>query len=248
MIKTLIVEDENLSAETLKNYLLEYCSSDLKIIGIAPSVKDAVELIGQEKPDLVFLDVLLADGTGFDILKTVKNKAFRVIFITGLEQYAIEAFRFHAAYYLLKPVNVDELIESVMLVKKDIEDELDFRNLKALINHTLQQPAELNELYIRHHKGFDVLKTNEVICCQADGSCTYFFMSTGKKVISSKSLGFYEELLIEKEFLRVHHSWLINRKHVTGYQNDGVISLTGKISVPLGDAYRKKFLQQFKNF
>jgi two-component system, LytTR family, response regulator len=247
MIKTLIVEDENLSAETLKNYLLEYCSSDLEIIGIAQTVKESTELIRKEKPDLVFLDVLLADGTGFDILNKVKNTVFRVIFTTGYDQFALEAFQFHAAHYLLKPLNVDDLTESVEMVIKEIQEDHDSQNLKALLAHSLQQTGELNELYIRHQKGFEVLKTDDIIYCRADGSCTFFHMEGNKKVISSKPLGHYEDLLKDRDFVRVHHSYLVNRKHITGYSNEGVIALTGNISVPLGDTYRKKFLQQFRN-
>jgi two-component system, LytTR family, response regulator len=247
MIKTLIVEDEKISATTLQNYLKDYCDPSIDIIGIASSVKEASEMIRKEKPDLIFLDVRLGDGSGFDILKEFKKPAFRVIFTTGFDQYALEAFRFHAVNYLLKPVSVDELTEAVDLVVAQISKEHDYRNISAMLDHLPKTHGNIDELYIRHHIGFDVLKINEIIYCQADGGCTYFYTSAGKKIVSSKSLGYYEDLLTDKNFIRVHHSYLVNRQHINGYHHEGVIQVTGKMSVPLGDVYRKKFLEQYRN-
>jgi two-component system, LytTR family, response regulator len=247
MIRTLIVEDEKLSGITLQNYLLDFCKDDIEIIGITPTVAEAVTIIRKEKPDLVFLDVLLADGSGFDILRQIKNPGFRVIFTTGYDHFALDALRFHAAHYLLKPISVDALIESVEMVQKEINEESDYRNIKALLHKTMERDEKFEELYIRHHKGFDVLKINEITHCQADGGCTFVFLSTGKKTISTKPLGHFEDLLNNRNFIRVHHSYLVHRKYITGFQNEGVITLSGNISVPLGDAYRKKFMQHFQN-
>jgi two-component system, LytTR family, response regulator len=247
MIKTLIVEDEKISAITLQNYLKEYCDTSIEITGIASTVKEASEMIRKEKPDLIFLDVLLGDGSGFDILKEFKKPEFRVIFTTGFDQYALEAFKFHAVNYLLKPVSVDELIEAVDLVVAQISKEHDYRNISALLDHLPKTHSNIDELYIRHHKGFDVLKINDIVFCQSDGGCTFFYTPAGKKIVSSKSLGHFEELLKDRNFIRVHHSYLVNRQHIIGYHHEGVISLTGKNSVPLGDVYRKKFLEHYRN-
>lgn len=170
-----------------------------------------------------------------------------MIFTTGYDHFALDALKFHAAHYLLKPLNVDELVESVRMVEKEINEETDFRNIRDLIDRIPEQGAKFEELYIRHLKGFDVLKICEIIYCQADGACTFFHRTNGNKVISTKSLGHYEEILKDNGFIRVHHSYLVNRKHVAGFNSEGVISLTGKVSVPSGDAYRRKFLQQFRN-
>ena len=246
-LKTIIVDDEKPSREALGRYITDYCG-DVSILESCSSVNSAYEAIQKHTPHLVFLDIEMPEKNGFELLQMFNPINFKVIFITAFAEYAIKAFRFSATDYLLKPVMVDELVEAVNKVRSELIRETGNLNIQKLIENLAGQKDEFRQLVISDSSGFKVLEIADIILCEADGYCTYFFLSTGEKITSSKNLKHYEELLANQGFLRVHNSYMINIGHIKSYSNQGDIMLTRNLSSPLGNAFKQKFLERFKKW
>jgi len=242
MLRTIVIDDEKLSREVLYNYLKEYCT-DIEVIAKASSVKTAYKAIRKFSPDLIFLDIEMADGKGFDLLTLFDRIDFKIIFVTAYSDYAVKAFRFSAVDYLLKPVKIDELRDAVERVKILNNHVPDSRNLTALINNIKTGSKVMPTLVIPHLKGFEVLKIHEIIMCQAEGYCTNLYLTGNRKVISSKNLKHFNSLLEDHNFIRVHHSYLVNVNHVTSFTRQGEIILTGGVKASLGDSYKTDFVK-----
>ena len=195
MIRTIVVDDEKPSREVLCNYLKEFCP-DVEIVASASSLKTAFKSIRKKNPDVVFLDIEMADGKGFDLLKLFDRIDFKVIFVTAYSDYAIKAFRFNAIDYLLKPVKIDELQMAVDKVRKANNDNNSYpEQLATLLKNLAEGNGNHDTITISHLKGFEVLKICDIIMCTADSYCTNFYLTGKRKVISSKNLKQYEELL-----------------------------------------------------
>jgi two-component system LytT family response regulator len=244
MIRSVIVDDEKPSREVLHNYLRDYCP-DVEVVAAANSVKSAVKIIKKLEPELVFLDIELGDGKGFDLLESFENPGFRVIFITAYSEFAVKAFRFSAADYLLKPVKVDELKEAVEKVKNIYGKSISPDTFKILLKNLSDSGSSFSTLVVPHIKGFEVLRTADIIMCRADGYCTNFYLTGERKVVSSKNLKQYEDLLSGDNFLRVHHSFIVNLTHVCSYTKQGEIILTDGNRASIGDAYKESFTRRF---
>ena len=245
MIRTIIVDDEQPARELLKSALNEYCE-DIEIAGLANSAKSAYALILLHKPDLIFLDVEMPNGSGFDLLKKFRTIDFKVIFVTAFYEYAVKAFRFSATDYLLKPVAIHELIESIDKVRNEINHKVGNRNIEELIRISSNPALSFQQITIPDKRGFRVLNIREIIRCEAEGYCTLFYLSGGKRITSSKNLKFYEEILEEKGFLRVHNSHLVNLEHIAGFDHEGIILLSDNQTAPLGNTYKKRFTERFQ--
>jgi two-component system, LytTR family, response regulator len=244
MIRSVIVDDEKPSREVLCNYIRDFCP-DVEIVATAGSLKTAIKIIRKVDPDLVFLDIELGDGKGFDLLESFENPGFRVIFITAYSEFAVKAFRFSAADYLLKPVKVDELKEAVEKVKNINGNSFSSDTFKVLLKNLSDASPSFSTIVVPHIKGFEVLKTSEIILCRADGYCTNFHLTGQRKVVSSKNLKQYEDLLPGDNFMRVHHSFIVNLTHVSSYSKQGEILLTESNKASLGDAYKENFTRRF---
>jgi len=240
MIRAIVIDDEKPSREVLCNYLEEFCP-EVDIVVTAGSVSSAYKAIRKYNPDLIFLDIELGDGKGFDLLKMFDRIDFRIIFVTAYSEYAVKAFRYSAVDYLLKPIKIDELREAVGKVQSRDGNSLNSENISALLKNINSTPVSTPTLVIPHLKGFEVLKISDIIMCRADGYCTNFHLTGNRKIISSKNLKQYEDLLPEHNFIRVHHSFLINLNHVCSFTKQGEIVLTEDIKASLGDAYKDGF-------
>jgi two-component system LytT family response regulator len=241
MIKAIVVDDEKPSREVICNYLSDYCE-DIHVIARASSVKTAFKAIKKHNPDLVFLDIELGDGKGFDLFPMFEKINFKVVFITAYSEYAIQAFRVNAIDYLLKPVKIDELAAAVEKVRNSGNIDIESQKIAALIQNISGTASLQPVIVIPHIKGFEVLKIDELIMCKADGYCTEFYLTGKRKVVSSKNLKQYVEILKENNFMRVHHSYLINLNYVCSYTRQGEIELTEGNKAFLGDSFRKEFL------
>lgn len=244
MIRAIVIDDEKPSRDVMCNYLTEYCE-DIEVVATAGSVKSAYKTIKKHSPDLIFLDIELGDGKGFDLLDMFDKSEFRVVFVTAYSEHAVKAFRFSAVDYLLKPVKIDELIDAVNKVKNFNGTSLNSQNMTALFKNFNTSPQAIPTLVIPHIKGFEVLKISDIIMCKADGYCTNFFLSSNRKIVSSKNLKQYEELLSEYNFIRVHHSYIVNLNHICSYTKQGEIVLSDGIKASLGDAYKDSFTRRF---
>jgi two-component system, LytTR family, response regulator len=245
MIKCVIVDDELPARECLKNYLGEYCP-DVEVIAQADSVKAALAAILKHQPGLVFLDVEMPNGNGFDLLRQISRINFHIIFVTAYEEYAVMAFRFSATDFLLKPLNIKELIEAVDKVRGEISRQIDLTNIEALLQMTRFGTDRYRKLVVPNNEGFRVVPFDDIISCEANGYCTIFHIRGDQKQVTSRNLKYYDEFLSREGFQRVHNSFLINLQHVSSYSSEGLISLTEGQYAPLGNTYKKKFLEYFE--
>ena len=226
-MKCIIVDDEAKSRSMLKTLCENYCDG-LSICALAASVSEAIELIAEHAPDLVFLDIRMPVKSGFDLLEYYDTIPFEVIFTTAYDQYALRAFKYSAVDYLLKHIAVDELKAAVerarsMLGHGEKTEQLNL--LKEAINN-----EKINKIALITLDGFTFVRFNEIVRCEAQGNYTSVFLSNGNSLLITKTLKHYEEILVEKMFFRIHKSHLINlnfvRRFIRGKQglvemNDG---------------------------
>ena len=244
MIRALVVDDEAPSRDVICNYLRDFCT-DIEVAATASSVKTAYRAIQKHDPDIVFLDIEMPDGKGFDLLKMFSKINFRVIFVTAYSEYAIKAFRVNAADYLLKPVKIDELTAAVEKIRQENRWNQDAGKLTALIRSMTENAQHQPTIIVSNIKGFEVLKISEIIMCKADGYCTNFYLMGNRKVQSSKNLKQYEDMLSEHNIIRVHHSYLVNISHIQSFTRQGEILLSEKHKASLGDSFRNNFMSVF---
>jgi two-component system LytT family response regulator len=214
MIKVVLVDDKPLNIEILHAFLTQYCPA-VNIIGSALTIEDAYNLIKQKKPALVFLDIELTDGTGFDLLKRFKNVDFEVIFTTAYNQYAIQAFRENAVDYLLKPVDIELLQDAVEKAQKRINLKSTNERIEALLNSSVSQAD--TKISVPTQEGFIFIPVNDIWYCEASGSYSYLHMKSNKKILISLRLKECEGILPAAIFFRVHNSYLVNTQYIRQY-------------------------------
>jgi len=211
-LEAIIVEDETNSREILRNYLAKYCPS-VNLVGEAASIEEAKTLVEKHSLDLVFLDVEMPFGTGFDLLEQLPNRTFETVFVTAYNQYAIDALNSHAAYYLMKPINIDELIKAVDYVTeiRTKEDALEDRVLTPKLNKVD------GKITLPQQDGFQILNVADILYCKADDNYTEIYLEN-KKILVSKTLKYFEEALTKFAFARIHKSYLVNVNEVVKYR------------------------------
>tara|TARA_R110000850_G_scaffold150497_1_gene273290 strand:+ start:209931 stop:210680 length:750 start_codon:yes stop_codon:yes gene_type:complete len=241
-LKAIIVEDETHSLETLKNLLEKFCEG-VEVIGLASSVKEALEVIQKSQPDVVFMDIELQSGTGFDILTQLPEINFEVIFTTAFDQYAIKAVKFSSLDYLLKPIDLEELQQAVEKAKQ-AKNRVEYnQQLKTLLQN-INQP-KLSKICLATADGFEFISTSEILYCEAGGSYTTFVLINGKKLLVSKHLKEYENMLADQHFMRVHNSYLINLKEVKKYvkADGGYIVMNNEDIVSISRGKKDTFIE-----
>jgi two-component system LytT family response regulator len=215
-IKALLIDDEKTSRNVLRSYLQKYCP-DVEILGEAENVTEAVAAIKTFAPHLIFLDVEMPQGNGFDLLEAVGEQPFETIFVTAFDQYAIQALNYSAAYYLLKPVSIDELIQAVDKVRSSIQSQQIKPHARVLLENFQVLNEQQKKLVLPLMEGFEVVKLEEIVSCEAHDNFTDFHFANRPKMMICRTLKFYEELLSQSGFLRVHKSHLVNLHHITKY-------------------------------
>ncbi len=216
MLSAVIVEDELPSREALKNLVEEYCP-DVAIRAAAASVEEGVSLVDRLKPDLLFLDIALNVGTGFDLLEQVQERTFDVIFTTAYEHYALRAIKFSAIDYLLKPIDMEELQAAVEKVFGPAALILCNHQIDTLLHNLQSHNHRRPTITLATAEGLIFVPVHDIIRLEAMGSYTQFYLTNGKKILVSKHLKEYEQLLGEADFCRVHQSHLINLNEVVQY-------------------------------
>lgn len=215
-IHTMIVDDEIAFIKTM--HILMESHPDFKIIGSARSVKEAVEKINKYEPDVVFLDVEMEDGTGFDVLKSIERKDFKVIFVTAFDHYAVEAFRFSAMDYLLKPIISEDLMMALEKVKSALENEKANYQFKVLLENIHSLSKERKKIVLKEMDVHHIVQLDQIIWCTAEGSYTQFFLAGGDSILVSKHLKEFEDLLSPNGFFRVHRSHLVNLNKIKRFE------------------------------
>lgn len=241
-IKSIIVEDEQTARDVLKAYLKKYCPQ-VEVIGEAHNSKDAVEIIKKEQPQLVFLDVEMPYGNAFDVLEGCEGQHFETIFVTAYSEYSMRALNQSAAYYLLKPISIEDLIMAVNKVQEQIAKETLFnRNQIILKNYKEQQPGK-QQVILPTMNGFDVVKMEEMIRLKGNGNFTDIYLTDGSKRMVCRFLKHFEEILPDP-FVRVHKSHIINLGHVVSYQkgSKGFVIMSDDSEVEISASYKQVFL------
>lgn len=244
LIQTVLVDDESNSLEALGILLEKYCP-DVEVIGTAQSVEDAIKTIDDLQPELVFLDIALPDGQGFEVLEQVATRNFEVIFTTAYDQYALTAFEFSAIDYILKPINAEKLQQAVARFQ-ELKGEKDITSRVGVLKDSLKNINE--RIILSSMDGFEVYKISDIIRCEANGSYTTFFIKGGIKVVTSKTLNNFEKLLADKPFARVHSKHLVNlefiKKYISG--RGGYVVFEDGSQVDVSERKKKEFIRLMK--
>ncbi len=245
MIKALIIEDEQKSREMLAMLVQQNCPN-LQLLGSAKNVHEGVEMINSLKPDLIFLDIQMPDGTGFDLLEQVQDKKFEIIFTTATDKHALKAIKYSACDYLLKPLDIDELKQAVDKVSNKQNVAPTMENLQFLIQHLKKADDTYQKITLPTGNAYEIVNIKDIIRCEADASYTHFHLVGGKKLMVSASLKHYEDLLPENEFIRVHHQHLINMNHVTRYlkQDGGYAVMSDGTQIEISRRKKDAFMER----
>jgi two-component system LytT family response regulator len=235
MIKAVVIDDESDSRATLISYLKKYCDS-IEIIGEANSVATGVEKLNEISPDVVFLDIQMPDGSGFDLLEQLPEINFRIIFVTAFDQYAIRAIKFSALDYLLKPIDPVQLIEAVNKLKEKEKDYTIRKKYETLVNNK----NSFEKIALPAFDGIIFVNIKNIVRCKADRNYTIFFMNTGEKILVTRTLKEYDEMLCDLNFYRVHQSHLINLAYVKKYTKGEGGSITMEDGSEIYVARRRK--------
>ncbi len=239
-LKALIVEDEQVSRDILRRYLTKYCPA-VEVLGEAADVEQAYKKLQKLDVDLVFLDVEMPFGTAFDLLDKLPDRDFETVFVTAYEQYARDALNQQAAYYLLKPLEIDELINAVETVRQIREKELAISEVITPI-----ETITSDRITIPTQSGFEVLTIDDIVYCMADNNYTHIHLKNDKKLVS-KTLKHFDDLLTDKGFCRIHKSYLINTAAVTAYNKGkgGSVQL-GAVELPVSPSKKLDLFRYFE--
>jgi two-component system, LytTR family, response regulator len=217
-MKVLIVEDEVKGAKVLQKLLHVYCPQ-VEVLGMAHSVQEGATLITDLQPEVVFLDIEMPDGNGFDLLEKFKERNFQVIFTTAYQNFAIQAFKSHAVSYLLKPIDPDELQDAVARLQVVQKQDHTHRiaNIEQSLRDLLAQHSAPQRLAVHSVDGITYIESDKIIRLEADSNYTHIFLVGGKKITSSKTLKEYETTLSSLRFFRVHHAHIVNLNFIEKY-------------------------------
>lgn len=248
MLKAILVDDEVTSRNVLRDYLRKYCP-DVSVVAEADAVDTALPLIRQHQPDILFLDVEMPRGNGFDLLERLGDDvSFETVFVTAYDHYAIQALNYSAAYYLLKPVSIDDLIAAVEKLKKQREKSSASFHTSVILENIHAATAQQKKIVLPLIEGFEVVKIGDIVCCTAHDNFTDFQFVAKPKMMICRTLKFYEDLLAESGFMRVHKSHLINLEHVAKYHRGkgGEITMSDGSVVPVSPQKKDAFMERFE--
>ncbi|MFC4739496.1 LytR/AlgR family response regulator transcription factor [Flavobacterium ponti] len=251
MIKAILIDDDQNLREGMKG-LLERFAPNIKIIGEADSVATGIEVMDALKPQVVFLDIQLNDGTGFDILEQLaaKNGAIKsnIVFITAHEQYAIKAFRFSALDFLLKPVDPDELQKVIVKIESVLEKTNDYAHIDLLLENIRKKVDNFKRIALSTSDGIHLFDISDIIRCESEDNYTKFYIKNSKPVMISKTLKEYEELLTEHGFERIHQSHLINLNYLKSYikKDGGYVIMADESHLPISQRKRERLQEILK--
>ncbi|NDV56626.1 LytTR family DNA-binding domain-containing protein [Bacteroides sp. 519] len=245
-ITSVIVEDETAAREALKNYLSKYCPQ-IEIIGEAVNCKEAIPLLHKLQPQLVFLDVEMPFGNAFDALEGCKDLYFETIFVTAFSEYSLRALNQSAAYYLLKPVSIEELILAVNKVQQHIMNREIFNRNQIIIENFREPKPEKQQVILPTLEGFEVVKMEEIIRLQGNGNFTDIYLRDKKKKMVCRFLKHFSEIL-PFPFIRVHKSHIINFNCVKSYfkNSGGYVVLEDDTEIEVSPTYKEEVLKLFR--
>ena len=243
-MKAIIVDDEQHCIDRLINLLQHHHAGIVQTVGVAASVKEGLRLIKEQQPDLVFLDIQINDRTGFDLLRECGAINFKVIFTTAYDRFAIQAIKFSAIGYLLKPIDEDDLAEALDKLKQVSTEQT--RQMAGVIENNLHQQVKKKRLTIPTGNELLFLNIEEIIRCHSDVNYTTIYKSDKQKIVVAKTLKEFEELLSDHDFFRIHNSDLINLDYIKSYNKGkgGSVILQDGTELEVSTRRKDEFLKK----
>lgn len=252
MITALLIDDDSNLRNGMKGMLARY-APDIIIVGEADSVQTGVLAIESYKPNVIFLDIQLGDGTGFDILEQLSKKdvtlSSHVVFITAHEQYAVKAFRFSALDYLLKPVDPEDLYKVTDKIKKVLSTSDSFAHIDLLLENIRKKVDKFKRIALSTSDGIHLFEVSDIIRCESQDNYTKFYIKDNKPVLISKTLKEYEDLLSEQGFERIHQSHLINLAYLKSYikKDGGYAVMADNSHLPISQRKKERLQELLKS-
>jgi len=245
MKRIVIIDDEKDARQSLTTLLKTYCQ-DVEICGEAESVEEAFTVICQTKPNCILLDISLDDGTGFDLLDKFSNPNFHVIFITAHDEYALKAFRYHAFDYLLKPIQIDELVNSINRINPEALNDYIPKIQNLLESNKTKQ---FDRITLTSLEGLVFIKVADIIQLESSGSYTHFHLINNEKHLVARPMKDFEDLLPEKSFFKTHQSHIVNLDLVKKYirEDGGQIIMIENSKIPIARRRKEEFLRVLQN-
>ncbi|MEI6436758.1 MAG: LytTR family DNA-binding domain-containing protein [Bacteroidota bacterium] len=242
-MRVVIVDDEDHVRDSLSKLLARHCQQ-ATVVGTACSVAGGIRVVQELRPDLVLLDIQMSDGTGFDLLTSLAPVDFKVIFITAYDQYALQAFRFSALDYLLKPVNPEHLVASVNRAGSLLRDHFNMQ-MDALYENLKSISRQDKKIILKTTDQIHLLDLKSIVCCESDSCYTTVHTKEGGRIMVSKTLKEYEEMLSGCGFYRVHKSYVINLAHIKRFEkpDGGYIVLTNDLKIPVASRKREEMME-----
>lgn len=246
MIRAIIIDDEQHCIQRLNQLIATHCASQVHVMEVAENIEDAEKLIYKLQPSLVFLDVQIQDKTGFDLLTRIPKRNFEVIFTTAFDKYAVQAFKFSAIDYLLKPIDADELKEAVNKVAaKPMQNQVP-EKMETLLHNIKNLQAANKRICIPTVNGLLFIQVNDILYCQGEANYTHIHLLNKQKILVAKTLKEYEELLADCNFFRIHNSHLINLAYIKSYNRGkgGSVTLTNGAELEVSTRRKDDFLKR----
>lgn len=248
-ISTILVDDETKNNKLLEIYLERHCPT-IEVVAVARTVRKAVSKINELQPKLIFLDIVLDQGTGFDVLEQIKYEDFQVVFITAFQEYALTAFKFNAIDFLLKPIDPKDLIIAVEKIHKKIENQLftNFKQIESAKDSISSKTSNYDFIAIPTTKKIYFKQLDDILYFESDGRYTIVHLLSGPEIVIAKNIGEYDKILAPNYFFRIHQKYLINIKYIININNSDGSSceMFGDLILPLAKR-RKEELVAYLN-
>ena len=242
MIRAIIVDDEPRARETLSGVITRYFTN-VQLLGEAAGVNEAFTLIEKVNPNVVFLDIKMPDGSGFDLLKRFKKPTFRTVFVTAFDEFAVDAIKFSAFDYLLKPISTDELRETITKLTEEMSEPEDFTvKLQAFFDNVNSIERDKKKIVLKTANSIHLVTISNVVRCESDGNYTWFYFNNQPKLLISRPLKQFEELLEPYGFFRPHQSHLVNIRAISRIDkvDGGTLILEDHTPIPVSVRKREQ--------
>ena len=244
MLKAILIDDEESNLSSLKEKLLRNCPQ-VKIIALCTNAKQAIEYIDNQQPDIVFLDIEMPVMNGFLMLQNLSYKKFELIFTTAYDHYAVKAIRFSALDYLVKPIEIEELKSAVLRAEEKRQHVKTNEQLEMLLENLSQKQAFFQKIAIPTSEGLQFIRISEIIYLEASINYTNIFLSNQQKLLVSRTLKEFEDILPVQIFLRIHHSYIINKEYAEKYirGEGGQVLLSNGVILDVSKRKKGEFLK-----